>query len=91
MSATLNLDIPEPQPDEPDLTEKQLGFLRHLTTTLPTECTVRDADGNDVLPNLGTYQASALIDQLIEFRNVVGGSMGLEYAADFIDKKVKGL
>jgi len=89
MGATMKPQIPEPQPDEPDLTDKQLAFLRHLTTTSPTECTLRDADGNDILENLGTYQASAFIDQLIEWRNVVQGNMGLDNAADWIDKNVE--
>ena len=89
MGATMLLNIPEAQPDEPDLTAKQLAYLRHLTTTPPTKCALRDADDNDVLATLGTYQASAVIDQLHEWRNIMKGNMGLDHADEWIDKNVE--
>ena len=64
----LNLEIPEPQDNEEDATEKQKQFIRAL---------MRDVGASgfpdDTLQELGKWQASALIDQLQSFKKELSG------------------
>ena len=76
----LNLDIPEAMKDEEDATDKQVQYVRAL---------MREAGVSgfpeDVLQDLGKWQASAIIDQLQDFKKQLRGEMPID------DEMVTGL
>jgi len=65
MKSQVSMRLPERGPDEPDITENQLGYIRHL---------LNEADADEFpipLTSLGKWQASALIDRLQNIRDGV--------------------
>jgi hypothetical protein len=64
--ADISFVLPPRQEGEPEITERQLGFIRSLLETV-------DAEGfpEEKLDTLGRWQASVLIDRLIELRDGV--------------------
>jgi hypothetical protein len=64
--ARATFDYPDRKPDEPDLTAKQRAFLDHLLEELDA----RNVPAEQ-LDGLGKWQASALIDRLIQIRDGV--------------------
>lgn len=58
------LQFPEREPDEPDLTDKQLDYIRDLLDDMGGTWL---SEGQ--LLALGRRQASSVIDQLIEYRD----------------------
>ncbi len=69
----LKLDIPEPMEDEEDATDKQVQYIRAL---------MREAGASgfpeDVLQDLGKWQASSIIDQLQDLKKQLRGEMPLD-------------
>ncbi len=55
----ISLNYPDRQPDEPDATEKQLGYIRSFEFGLSEK----------VLQGLGKWQASNIIDQMVKLRD----------------------
>jgi hypothetical protein len=72
MAKKITLDIPDPQQDEEDATEKQRQFIRALMQEA-------GASGvpEDVIRQLGKWQASAVITQLKSFKDEVEASRTL--------------
>ncbi len=63
MNSQIEINIPDMEEDEPSMTEKQDQFIQRL---------LGDIEGQDLklkTNHLGKWQASALIDQLIECRD----------------------
>ena len=69
----VKLEIIEPQDNEEDASEKQKQFIKAL---------MRDVGGSgfpeDTLQELGTWQASAIIDQLLSFKKELSGDKPLD-------------
>lgn len=57
------LSLPGREDDEDDATEKQLSYIRHLMRELEV-----DGFPDSALQMLGKWQASALIDSLMELK-----------------------
>jgi hypothetical protein len=51
----VEIEYPDREPDEEPITQKQISYIKHLSPNL------RDKD----LSGLGTYQASAIIDEIL--------------------------
>jgi len=65
MKSKFRMELPERGPDEPDATERQLGFIRHLLEEIEAEGFSLDIE------SLGKWQASSLINRLLEIKDGV--------------------
>jgi hypothetical protein len=63
METNVSLKVPDREPDEPDITDKQAAFIRQLLSG------IGGANAGINYQSLGKWQASSLIDQLIELRD----------------------
>jgi hypothetical protein len=66
MAKKITLDIPDPQQDEEDATEKQRQFIRALMQEAGASGLPEEA-----IRELGKWQASAVITQLKNFKDEV--------------------
>jgi len=67
-----SLDIPAPQEDEEKVSDGQKGYIRDLmrktgSSWLPEE----------TLNDLGTWQASSIIDQLLDLKDTLSGASSM--------------
>ncbi len=76
-----SLDIPAPQEDEEKVTDGQKGYIRDL---------MRKTGGRgfpeETLNDLGTWQASSIIDQLLDLKDTLSGD-----SSKFDESKFTGL
>ena len=70
--AGLQLEIIEPQENEEPATAKQMAFIRALCAEVGASFPA------DALKDLGKWQASALIEQLLEFKAELEGDEPLD-------------
>lgn len=63
MKSKFRIELPERKPKEPDATEKQIDFIKHLLDEIKAEDFSLDID------SLGKWQASSLISKLIEIQD----------------------
>lgn len=63
MKSKFRIDLPERGPDEPDATDRQIRFIGHLFDEIEAE------DFSLDIKSLGKWQASSLINRLLEIQN----------------------
>jgi len=76
-----SLDIPAPQEDEEKVTDGQKGYIRDLMRK-----TGSSGLPEGTLNDLGTWQASSIIDQLLDLKDTLSGD-----SSKFDESKFTGL
>ncbi len=76
-----SLDIPAPQKDEETATDGQKGYIRDLVRKTGSR-----GFPEKTLNDLGTWQASSIIDQLLDLKDTLSGASSM-----FDESKFTGL